>query len=269
MKRYSFNSNGLELSYMEAGKINNSRRVIIALHAHGMEATTFAAFTEKMQSDWRIIALDQRGHGFSEHAKTYTREDYISDILNLFKHLRLDRAVLLGNSLGGINAYQFTARYPDKVHAFIVEDTEVNINADMSFILSWAGTFRTRDELANRIGPRMLPYFEESFRKVADGWRLPFNPEDILKSVSCVNGDHWSAWLASECPALLLRGKDSRVTTKEQMEKMATRRSNTYFRILDGGHVIHQDNLDEYTEVVRKFLIEYGSGHSSQKVDRE
>ena len=150
MKRYSFSSKDLELSYVDTGEINSKRGVIIALHAHGMEASTFATFTEKMKSEWRIIALDQRGHGFSEHAATYRREDYINDILNLFKHLRLDKAVLLGNSLGGINAYQFAARYPDKVQAFIIEDAEVNINADMSFTLSWGGIFRTKDELAAR-----------------------------------------------------------------------------------------------------------------------
>lgn len=54
--------------------------------------------------DWRVIAPDQRGHGESGRAADCSREGYLTDLEALMDHLGLDRAALLGHSLGAINA---------------------------------------------------------------------------------------------------------------------------------------------------------------------
>jgi esterase len=84
------------------------------------------------------------------------REDYLGDLDVLFAHLGISRAVLLGNSLGGVNAYQFAVRHPDYVRALIVEDIGAVIGDDTSFALSWAGVFKTCQDLEERIGPRFF-----------------------------------------------------------------------------------------------------------------
>ncbi len=251
MERKSFPSGGLTLSYLDAG---GTGRLLIALHSHWMEGTTFAPLAAALGPQWRVVALDQRGHGHSEHAASYTREDYLGDISALLAHLGGSEVVLLGNSLGGVNAYQFAARVPEKVRGLIVEDIGVEIGDDTSFALPWAGVFRTREELAERVGERFLPYLEASIRHNSDGWRLAFEPREMVISQSHVNGNHWGDWLASSCPALLLRGAESRVTKAEHLEQMAARRPNTEFQSLKGGHVLHMDNPTEFHEAVRVFL---------------
>ena len=114
MNRSSFRRNGLTLSYLDSG---GDAPVIIALHAHWMEGISFSSFAEAMRPEWRVIALDQRGHGHSSHANSYKRKDYLGDIEALFDHLHLEHAVLLGNSLGGVNAYGFAAKHPERVLA--------------------------------------------------------------------------------------------------------------------------------------------------------
>jgi pimeloyl-ACP methyl ester carboxylesterase len=205
-----------------------------------MEGQTFGLLAAALASAWRVIALDQRGHGYSGHASTYTRQDYLGDLDVLFAHLGISRAVLLGNSLGGVNAYQFAARHPDYVRALIVEDIGALIAYDTSFALSWSGVFKTCQDLEERIGPRFFPYLKDSVRSVAGGWRLAFEPQDTVQSQTYLNGDHWVDWLASICPALLIRGEDSRVTTQEHVEEMTERRPNTRLRVLPGGHVVHR-----------------------------
>ena len=81
MRRQSFRSNGLTLSYLDEGGDGDA---LIALHAHWMEAATFAPLATALAPAWRVVALDQRGHGDSDHAPTYTRDDYIADLLALF-----------------------------------------------------------------------------------------------------------------------------------------------------------------------------------------
>src|SRR5206468_1235186 len=61
------------------------------------------------------------------------------DLEALYDHLELSEAVLLGNSLGGVNAYQFAARHPRKVLKLIIEDIGVDIKEVPTFMLAWAG----------------------------------------------------------------------------------------------------------------------------------
>lgn len=251
MDRHEFHRDGLTLSYWDA---SGDGRVLIALHAHFMEAATFAPLAAELAPEWRVVALDQRGHGDSDHTSTYTRGDYIADLEAFVDHLGLGDAVLLGNSLGGVNAYQFAARHPDRVRGLIVEDIGAEVWDDLSFVLAWEGRFATREALVERVGPRFLPYLQDSFRQTADGWGLAFDPRDVVESGRCLAGDYWNDWLATSCPTLLLRGRDSRVTTQTATEEMAVRRPNTSLRVLDGGHITHVDDPAGFADAVREFL---------------
>jgi esterase len=250
MKRLSFSHDGLTLSFLDSG----DGFPLVALHGHWMEAATFAPFAETFPPRWRLIALDQRGHGFSDHVPSYTRVDYLGDIVGLLDHLGLRSAVLLGYSLGGVNAYQFAARFPDRVAAMIIEDIGAVINGDTGFALPWAGLYATRAALEERIGERLVPELTPSIRETAAGWTLAFDPHDTVQSQKALNGDHWDDWLASSCPALLIGGRDSHVTDSAQLEQMATRRPNTKLVTLAGGHVVHFDNPEGFATTVGEFL---------------
>jgi len=251
LTRHQFHHQGLTFSYLDAG---GDGKELIALHAHWMEGLTFAPLAEALFPEWRVIALDQRGHGYSDHALTYTREDEIGDVEALFQHLRIRSAVLLGNSVGAVNAFQFAARHPDSARGLIIEDMGVDVNSDLSFSLPWGGTFPTKEALASRIGPRMLPYLEDSIRHTVDGWKLAFDPQEAVVSQQHLNGDHWTDWLATDCPALIIRGSESKVTTASEAEQMAARRPNTRLVTLRGSHVLHVDDPGGFTKAVKEFL---------------
>lgn len=252
MQRKNFLNNNLTLSWLDAG---GARPLVIALHAHWMEATTFRRLATDLIDGWRVVALDQRGHGHSGPAATYTRQDYLSDLEQFFAELRVSAPViLLGNSLGGINALQFAAKHPDLVRALVLEDISVEVNTDIGFVRAWSGEFPTREALAERIGPRLLPYLEDSFRESLDGWRLAFDPEDMVRSQESLKGHYWDEWLSTTCPALMIRGRDSRVTTRGQLEEMARRHHNTVLIELEGGHIVHQDSPDAFAAELRSFL---------------
>ncbi len=255
-QRHSFHHDGLTLSYLDSGSSPASiaRPPLLALHAHLMQGATYTALAASLWPDYRVIAPDQRGHGESSHAATYTREDYLGDIEALLTLLDLPEVVLLGNSLGGVNAYQFAARHPERVKALIIEDIGVVVADDISFVLPWRGAFSTREELEEKIGERFVPYLRDSFRHSEAGWHLAFDPLDMVHSQQNLIGDHWADWLASECRAILLRGRESPVTSKEHLEQMAERRPHTHLLIFDGGHALHADNPGAFNDVVRSFL---------------
>jgi pimeloyl-ACP methyl ester carboxylesterase len=253
MQRHDFQHDGLTFSYLDAG---GDGQPLVALHSHWFEGITFGPLAAALAPGWRVIAPDQRGHGYSDHAATYTRDDYRGDIDALFAHLHLDRALILGNSLGGVNAYQFAARNPERVRALIIEDIGAEVYDDTSFALAWKGTFPSRETLAARIGPRLAPYLEPSFRETPRGWTLAFDPNDMVSSQQSLNGDHWADWLASDCPALLIRGIDSPLSNADHFAEMVARRPNTRLAPLNGGHAVHIDNPHGFVEAVRSFILD-------------
>lgn len=252
MQRQRFQNDTLSLSYLDSGRAG---KTVIALHAHWMEGVTFTSLIEALGSSWRVVALDQRGHGYSDHGTSYTRNDYLSDLKALVEHLKLpDPVVILGNSLGGVNAYQFAARYPTLVQAIIIEDIGVEIDGDFNFIRAWKGIFKTRADLSTCIGSGLLPYLQDSFRETDLGWQLAFEPEEILMSLNSIKGDYWLDWLSTDCPALLIRGNESKVTTQSHLEQMCSRRAHTELKNLPGGHVVHVDNPEGFIEAIKEFL---------------
>lgn len=178
----------------------------------------------------------------------------MGDLDALFDHLRVPKAVLIGNSLGGVNAYQYAARYPERVQALIIEDIGVEVPGDMPPVLGWTGTFHSREELEHQVGQRFVPYLRDSFRETAAGWALAFEPREMMLSQACLEGSYWKEWVSTSCPALVIRGSESRVTASAHIAEMVSRRPNTRMLTLSGGHVVHSDDPASFAEAVRSFL---------------
>ena len=76
----------------------------------------------------------------------------------------------------------------------------------------------------------------------------------MLASQNQLIGNHWHDWLATTCPAILVRGRQSRVTNPDEIEQMAQRRPNTTLATLDGGHVLHFEDPFAFNATIRGFL---------------
>ncbi|MGW2643337.1 alpha/beta fold hydrolase [Streptomyces sp. NPDC001393] len=252
--RATLDLDGRRLSYLDFG---GTGRPLIALHGHLSEGATFAPLARALGPTWHLIAPDQRGQGESDRAADYSREGYLTDTEALFDHLGLDRAVLLGHSLGAINAYQFAAQHPERVSALINVEGAAALGLDGSnpfgFLLALPYEAPTRKALIEGMGPA-APYFSDRLRQNSDGsWRLPFHPQEMYESEDQVHGDHWDDWTATTCPALLLRGTKG-VITSEQATAMTERRPGTRLVELDADHTLPTSAPTEFADAVRAFL---------------
>ncbi|WNQ10695.1 alpha/beta hydrolase [Paenibacillus aurantius] len=256
--RKYFQSGNLRLSYLDTG--GDSERVLVMLHGYMANARSFSELAARFQ-DWRVISLDQRGHGWSEHppGMEYAREDYVKDILNLIhSELGGQPVTILGHSLGGLNAYQFAARYPQLVKSIIVEDIGAEIKADFSFAdklpFRSASLKELRESLAGA-GLRAIDYFAESVFEDELGWGFRTDLSGLRVSVPLSNGEWWEDWLGSSCPILLIHGGKSFLLDTEQARRMEERRPNTKLIVFEHcGHGVHADDPDGYFQVVSDFL---------------
>jgi pimeloyl-ACP methyl ester carboxylesterase len=152
-----------------------------------------------------------------------------------------------------VNAYQLAARRPDLVRALIIEDIGAEVDDDLSFSLSWPRRAPTRASLLKGLGAS-APYLKGVIREYADGWGLAFRPQDMHLSQQQLNGTYWNDWLASSCPALLVRGERSSVLSIDLAKDMAARRPHTQLIELPTGHTVHETDPDGFADVVREFL---------------
>lgn len=242
------------LAYIDYG---GNGRPIVALHGHFGRARYYERLANALNDEWRVVALEQRGHGWSAHSPEYSRAGYLGDIDLLIEKLHLERPVLIGYSLGGVNAYQYAARFPQRnISGLVIEDISAVVNNDLSYVLNWTVYFPTIQAatdflLSIDFGTSLLESLVEEER----GWRFRFDYNDIYHSQQSLNGDWWADWLGSSCSALLLRGGESHLLSAEMAEAMTERRPNTRLAIFpECGHGILRYDFEGYLEVVRTFL---------------
>src|SRR5688500_14257832 len=113
---------GLRLHYLDWG--GTGKPALIMLHGIGRDAHSFDHIAPRFAADYRVIALDLRGHGDSAwHPDgAYLVEDLVKDLEGLIDQLALGRVVLLGNSTGGRVVQQYAGLHANRVRALIVED---------------------------------------------------------------------------------------------------------------------------------------------------
>ncbi|MFG3532852.1 alpha/beta fold hydrolase [Streptomyces sp. NPDC047917] len=258
VRGYLITPNGRRLSYLDFGPAGG--RPLLGLHGHLGEGADFAELARALSPDgWRVVALDQRGHGDSDRAKQYDRNGYLDDLSLLLTYLGLDHQPLpvLGHSLGAINAYYLAAAQPDAVSALINIDGPAHLPvvdpAPLSVLLGLPYSAPTREELLSACGS-LTPLLENGLRPHQDGWRLGSHPADMVDSDTRVLGDHWNQWLSSHCPALLLHGTASTVLPTAQAREMASRRPGTTLIELNADHWPHLRRPKESAIAIRRFL---------------
>jgi pimeloyl-ACP methyl ester carboxylesterase len=110
---------GMKIHYLEAG----SGPALILLHGLGGDASNWSANISALSKSHRVVVPDQIGFGRSDKPLINYRVGTLVDFLDGFmKELKIDRASLVGNSLGGWTAAAFALAHPEKVDRLILVD---------------------------------------------------------------------------------------------------------------------------------------------------
>ena len=103
---------------------------ILAIHGSAGHAYGLTALGERLAPDVRFVAVDLRGHGFSDKPPTgYGVEEHVEDVLELIDALGLERSILLGHSIGGAIATFAAEAARDRVGGLVLFDAVVGDRA--------------------------------------------------------------------------------------------------------------------------------------------
>ena len=110
---------GAKIHYLEAG----SGPVVILLHGLGGNTTNWTPTIAPLAQKYRVIVPDQIGFGKSDKPLLNYRVGTLVDFLDgFYKQVGVQKASLVGNSLGGFTAAAFALAYPEKVDKLVLVD---------------------------------------------------------------------------------------------------------------------------------------------------
>jgi len=262
---------GLELHYLDWG--GPARTPAIALHGFALNCHSWDEVAPRLRSRVRLLAFDQRGHGLSDRAdkvEDYTRENMVADVECAARALGLDRLVVIGHSMGGMNAMTFASRNPALVRALVLVDVgpEVSVDGAREVGQFVAGPYEldTLDdwvEHTHRYYPwrskeRIRARLEVSLRTTAGG-KLAKQYDERFRAgfggVAEARDSLAEAARALRCPTLLVHGAASPVLTREMAERFAASVPSVELVTIPGaGHSVAGDAPEAFLEAVEAFL---------------
>ena len=114
------NVNGIRLHYLDWG---GSGPNLLFLTGMGSSAYIFNQFAPRFTDKFHVLALTRRGHGDSDYPETgYDADTLVEDIRQFMDSLHIEKAILAGHSLAGVELTHFTATYPTRVDKLIYLD---------------------------------------------------------------------------------------------------------------------------------------------------
>ena len=94
---------------------------------HGFTTTSefWREQAEEFSKSYRVIRINLPGHGASPAptSRSYCIEDFVEDVARVFRELSIEKAVLIGLSMGGIVAQKFALKYGHLLKALVLADT--------------------------------------------------------------------------------------------------------------------------------------------------
>src|ERR1044071_4907897 len=251
---------GQKIKYVEAG----SGPVVVLLHGLGGNSTNWAFKIEGLAHKYRVVAPAQAAFGQSDKPLINYRVGTYVDFLDKFlAELKVERASLVGNSMGGWVAAAYTLKYPARVEKLVLVDA-AGFAPPKDFDLDALAGLNpsTRDDMKRLAN---LVFFNPMFKSDAavdlllaqrmsagDGYTIQRLVESIHRSDDMLDGKLG----AVKQPVLIVWGRDDGLTPlAREGEKFKRELPSAQFVVFDQcGHAPQVEKAAEFNAAVLKFL---------------
>lgn len=259
---------------------------MLLVHGFGNDAHIWDDFAPGFADYYRVLALDQRGHGDSAWALhgEYEYEHFVADLTNVCDNLGIERLVLVGHSLGGRVAMLFAGLHSERLAGLVIVDSAPEIDA--------RGSTRIQLEVGEHRDPSFANHAEyealllhnypaakpEAIRRMArsglkkrDDGRLVLKMDPVLRGAvgelpteqeraareEANTASMWAALEKITCPTLVVRGAASDIVSPETADRMVEESLTQGQLAVVGraGHSVMTDNPEEFRQVVATFAL--------------
>ncbi len=258
----------------------------LLLHGFSNEAHIWDDLVPTLAPAYRVLALDQRGHGESDadEGSGYDHETMARDVEAVLESLGIERLVVCGHSMGGRVSMRFAERNPEKLAGLILVDVGPELDErGVSRITTDAErqepVFESRDQYASLLSrnyPAARPeaiqrMAEHELRERPDG-KFELKLRLDMKALRARRAETeteeyvreetrrlWSILEGLACPTLVVRGAASDVLSPEVADRMEEAIPNGELAVIaQAGHSVMTDNPDAFRDAVARFALGEG-----------
>lgn len=224
--------NDIQLHYIEQGQ----GQPLIMLHGNGESSDYFVHQIAHFRSNYRVIALDTRGHGQSPRGeKPFSIKQFAEDLHDFMDEKGIAKAILLGFSDGGNIALEFALKYPERIDKMIVDGANL-FPKGVKPLYQWPV----------EIGYRIAKLFSEKSEKALR------NAEMLGLMVNEPHIDP-SELAAITLPVLVVSGTKDMI--KESHTKLIYNSlPNARLAIIKGDHFVANKSPETFNATVERFL---------------
>ena len=250
---------------------------LVLLHGGNQSAHSWDLVSLHLAGRYRVLALDQRGHGDSEWARdaAYGIGEMAEDAVAFIGQLGLERPIVMGHSMGGRVTMEVLKRRPGIARAAVFVDVGPEISGEgtraiRDFIqrniefddldefierVVEYDPYRTREHITRTVRYNLIQradgkYITKSDRILKDpAFRRARDNDGVPLSIGLdVVRDF-------DLPALVIRGGDSNVLTEQGADDFAAAMPQGQLRTVpDCGHNVHSQNTSGFLDAVAPFL---------------
>lgn len=265
---------GLRLRVQDYGAAG--KPPILCLHGGAANAHWYDFVAAGLAADNHVRAVDLRGHGDSDWDRSatpdYTYARQAADVDALAQALDLRDFVLIGHSMGGMIASVYAARYPGRVRALVIVDSNLVMTPERIAAYSVVGNREGREYASEEefvanyrvrpggstAAPEVLRYIaRHSGRRFEDGrWRHKVDRK-VYANRELI--DSFALWNDIRIPALLMKADRSGRMTQAAIDEIRSRAPQVEVATVpDSDHHVTLDNPAGFIEAARRFLATIG-----------
>jgi pimeloyl-ACP methyl ester carboxylesterase len=261
---------GLRLRHLDWG--SSGRPPVLFLHGGLLTAHTWDLVCLSLRAGYHCRALDFRGHGESGWSpdRDYRLAAHVADLELLADELGLQRFVLVGQSLGALTALAYAREHGDRVAGLALVDIgETYERAGARRLEGFTQLPRELDDIGDFVArasafnpardPRLLRRsLLHNLRRLPDGrWTWKYDPALLEGAFLRIRGE-FSRTIAGApavaCPALVIRGVRSDMTTLAAAWGLASAFPRGELVEVDAGHTVQGDNPRELVAEIVPWL---------------
>ncbi len=240
---------------------------VIILHGLFGSLDNWQTISKKISDKgYKVFLLDQRNHGKSPHTNSHTYSEMAADLAHFMNNMKLQKAIIIGHSMGGKTAMQFAADYPQRIEKLCVVDIGPKYYPPHHQTILKALHAVKKDQITSRkeaeqaIGEYISDAGIKQFlmknldRKDATSFRWKMNLPVLTKQIENVGAEIILDKPFTEL-SLFIAGNNSDYIVKEDHEGIkAFFPKATIINIKDAGHWVHAEQPEAFTQTIFQFL---------------
>ncbi|MBS9462361.1 alpha/beta fold hydrolase [Flagellimonas sp. 389] len=248
-------------------KILGEGKPLLILHGFlGMSDNWKTLGNQYAENGYQVHLIDQRNHGKSFHSIHFDYDVMSEDLISYMNHLQIDKAAVIGHSMGGKTAMQLATSKPKLVSKLIVADISPKyypphhqpiLDALQELDFNKITSRKEADEVLSKnitdFGTRQF-LLKNLYWVAQKKLGLRFNME-VLKDKMDEIGENISSTANYEGPTLFLRGDRSEYIQASDFPEIKKHFPNALIEMVENaGHWLHAENPKQFFQFTVKFL---------------